>query len=338
VTVRGVFLVIGLVATTAVVSTGASGQAPATQQAPPVVAPPQQQTPPPAQQPPAQQPPAASFRSGVDVVSLTITATDATGHYVRDLNEPDFEVYEDGTRQDISFFTKTTLPLAVSLLLDTSASMEDKMGTVQIAASGFVAQMRSEDQAQLIDFDNKVNITIPFSGDKAALDRGIRATAPGGSTALYNAIYIALKELKKVQAKAGSDLRRQAIVVLTDGEDTSSLVSFEEVLELAKRSETAIYAIGLKSKDYVTTKGYNEADFVLNQLTTQTGGRVFFPAKLDELPGIYRTISEELSSQYSLGYTSKNPKRDSQWRRVVVKIARTGVNARTKQGYYAPGL
>lgn len=281
------------------------------------------------------QPPA--FRSGIDVVSLTVTATDGAGRYVRDLSEADFEIYEDGARQDLSFFTRTNLPLAVSLLLDTSASMEEKMATVHTAATGFVRQLRPEDEAQVIDFDNRVSVSVPFTNNQATLEQGIRLTAAGGSTALYNAIYIALKELKKIQARAAADLRRQAIVALTDGEDTSSLVSFEEVLEQAKRSETAIYAIGLKSKDYLTTKGYNEADFVLRQLTTQTGGRVFFPTAVDELPGIYRQISEELSSQYVLGYSSRNTKRDGRWRRIVVRITRPGVLARTKQGYYGPG-
>ncbi len=337
-TARGVILTIGLLGAAMAAPAGQGTQAPPPPVARPAAPPSAPQAQPTAQAPAGQQPPAASFRSGVDLVSLTVTATDGSGRYVRDLEDADFEVYEDGTRQDVSFFTKLTMPLAVSLLLDTSASMEDKMGTVQTAASGFVDQMRPEDQAQLIDFDNKVTVSVPFTNTKATLERGIRLTAPGGSTALYNAIYIALNELKKVQSKAGADLRRQAIVVLSDGEDTSSLVSFEEVLEQAKRSETAIYAIGLKSKDYVETKGYNEADFVLRQLTTQTGGRAFFPEKIDELPGIYRLISEELSSQYSLGYTSKNPKRDSQWRRIVVRIVRPGVQARTKQGYYAPGL
>ena len=267
-----------------------------------------------------------------------MTATDGSGRYVRDLGEGDFEIYEDGARQDMSFFTRTNLPLAVSLLLDTSASMEDKMATVQTAATGFLRQLRPEDQAQIIDFDNRVTVTVPFSGNQATLEQGIRSTVAGGSTALYNAIYIALKELKKVQTRAAADLRRQAIVVLSDGEDTSSLVSFEEVLEQAKRSETAIYAIALKSKDYLTSKGYNEADYVLRQLTTQTGGRVFFPTVVDELPDIYRQISEELSSQYALGYSSRNAKRDGRWRRIVVRITRPGVLARTKQGYYGPTI
>ncbi len=289
------------------------------------------------QAPPAQgQPPA--FRSSVDLVSLTVTATDQAGRYITDMGQDDFEVFEDGAKQDISFFAQTNLPLAVSVLLDTSASMEDKMATVQTAAIGFVRQLRPEDEAELIDFGSRVTVAVPFASDRAALEKGIRGTVASGSTSLYNAVYIALKELKKVQARAGADLRRQAIVMLSDGEDTSSLVSFDEVLELAKRSETAIYAIALKSKDGLTTKGFHEADYVLRQLTTQTGGRVFFPATVDELPAIYRQISQELSSQYAIGYSSKNPKRDGLWRRIVVRVAIPGVSARTKQGYYAPSI
>jgi Ca-activated chloride channel homolog len=305
------------------------------------------QNPPPTTPPPASaqagtqtaapQEPAPSFRSSVDLVSLTITATDAEGHYVRDLARDEFKVYEDGVQQDVSFFSRTTLPLSVSLLLDTSASMEERMTTAQAAASVFVQQLRPEDQAQLVDFDSRVNVAVPFTKDKAKLEAGIAATTAGGSTALYNAIYIGIKELKKSQVRASSELRRQAIVVLSDGEDTSSLVAFEEVLELAKRSETAVYAIGLRSKeDDQRAKGYSEADFVLRQITAQTGGRVYFPSSANELAGIYRQISEELSSQYSLGYSSRNPKRDGRWRRIVVHTTRPNAFVRTKQGYYGP--
>jgi Ca-activated chloride channel family protein len=131
-------------------------------------------------------------------------------------------------------------------------------------------------------------------------------------------------------------IRREAIVVLSDGEDTSSLVSFDEVLELAKRSETAIYAIGLRSRDLDRTRGFNEADFVLRQLSQETGGRAFFARQASELSGIYGQIADELSSQYTIGYTSGNPKRDGAWRRVLVRVLEPNVTARTKQGYYAP--
>ncbi|MGE5200223.1 MAG: VWA domain-containing protein, partial [Rhodospirillaceae bacterium] len=126
--------------------------------------------------------------------------------------------------------------------------------------------------------------------------------------------------------------------VLSDGEDTSSLVSYDEVLEAAKRSETAIYAIGIRSKDTTGTgRGYGQADYALRQLTTQTGGRVFFPTSVDELRSIYALIEQELSSQYLVGYTSSNQKHDGAWRRITVRTSRPGATARTRMGYYAPG-
>jgi Ca-activated chloride channel family protein len=279
-----------------------------------------------------------AFRSGVDVVSLSVTVTDAAGRYVTDLSQEDFSVFEDGVKQDVSFFSRTNLPLAVSLLVDTSASMDDKIATVRTAAGGFVAHLRPEDRTQLIDFDSRVNVLLPFTSAHPDLDRAIASLSAGGSTALYNAVYISLKELKKNQARSADQLRRQAIVLLTDGEDTSSLVSFDEVLEQTKRSETAVYAIGLRARDSNIGKAYSEAEYVLRQLTSQSGGRVFFPETVLDLPAIYTQIWQELSSQHLLGYSSKNPRRDGRWRRVVVRVERPGTSSRTKQGYYGPSL
>jgi len=150
-------------------------------------------------------------------------------------------------------------------------------------------------------------------------------------------VYIALKDLSRVVATDVSEIRRQAIVLLSDGEDTSSLLPFEEVLDLAKRSETSIYAIGLRSEDAATqSRGFKEAEFVLRQLSQETGGRVFFPNSIAELSTIYAQIADELSSQYTLGYTSRNGRRDGSWRRVIVRVNRPGVAARSKQGYFAP--
>jgi Ca-activated chloride channel family protein len=283
-------------------------------------------------------PQGGAFRSGIDVVSLNVTVTDPANRYVTGLTQDDFSVYEDGVKQDVTFFSRTNLPLAVSLLVDTSASMDEKIATVRTAASGFVAHLRPEDRTQLIDFDSRVNVLLPFTNVHADLDRAVATLTAGGSTALYNAVYIALKELKKNQARSADELRRQAIVLLTDGEDTSSLVSFEEVLEQTKRSETAVYAIGLRARDSNIGKGYSEAEFVLRQLTSQSGGRVFFPETVADLPAIYNQIWQELSSQYLLGYSSKNPRRDGRWRRVVVRVERPGTTSRTKQGYYGPSL
>jgi len=279
-----------------------------------------------------------SFKAGVDLVSLNVTVGDGASRYVTDLEQQDFQVYEDGVLQEVTFFNKTNLPIALGLLLDTSASMETKLPIAQEAAIGFAKKLRAQDLAEVIDFDSRVTILQTFTNKAPELEAAIHKTSAGGSTSMYNAIYIALKDLKKIVATNVDEIRRQAIVVLSDGEDTSSLLPFEEVLDLAKRSETAIYAIGLRSNELGTSsnKGFKEAEFVLRQLSQETGGRVFFPTAASELPGIYSQISDELSSQYTVGYTSRNTKRDGAWRRVVVRVDRSNAVPRTKQGYFAP--
>lgn len=290
------------------------------------------------QQPQAPQAPVQSFRAGVDLVSLAVTVTDAEAHYVNDLKADDFAVFEDGVKQDLSFFDHSNAPIALALLLDTSASMEQKLTTAQEAAIGFARRLRPQDLAELVDFDTHVQILQEFTSEPPLLERAIKKTTAEGSTSLYNAIYMSLQEMKKLRAKTASEIRRRAIVVMSDGEDTSSLLSFDDVLDLAKRAETAIYAIGTRSPEdaVVNAKGFNEADFVLKQLTQQTGGRAFFPRRIEDLHGIYGQISDELASQYLMGYSSKNGRHDGTWRRVVVRVDRPGALARTKQGYFAP--
>jgi Ca-activated chloride channel family protein len=312
-------------------------------QAPPG-APTQPQTPavPPTQTPPdkpAQTPvqptqPQQRLRSGIDLVSLNVTIMEGT-RYVSDLEESDFEVFEDGAKQSITFFSRVQQPIALAILLDTSASMNERLSTAQEAAIGFARRLRKEDVIEVIDFDSQVRILQSFTNDVAALEKAIRGTDVNGSTSLYNAIYISLKELKKAKASSAEEIRRQAIVVLSDGDDTSSLVPYEEVLDLAKRSETAIYAIGLRPVGAYRSE-FKEAEFVLKQLSQETGGRAYFVTSVSELPKIYEQISEELANQYSLAYSSRNPLRNGAWRRIVVRVSRPGVTARTRQGYYGP--
>lgn len=278
---------------------------------------------------------AQRFRAGIEVVSLSVTVADAAQKFVRDLTEGEFEVFEDGVKQDLTFFSRTQQPVALALLIDTSASMEGQLSLAQEAAIGFVRRLQPEDLAEVVDFDSKVDILQTFTGDRAALERAIRSATADGSTAIYHAIYISLKELAKIQAHDASEIRRQVIVVLSDGEDTSSILGYDEVLDLTKRSETVIYTIGLRGPD-VSIRGFREAEFVLRQLAQETGGRAFFPKQASELPRIYEQISDELAAQYSLAYTPRNPRRDGAWRRVVVRVTRPNLVARTKQGYYAP--
>lgn len=293
-----------------------------------------QTAPPP--QPQTRKPSDSVFRAGVEMVSLNVTVLDPQQHYLTDLESKDFTVIEDGAKQEITYFNRTSLPIALSLLIDTSASMEQRLTIAQDAAIGFAKKLRSQDLAQVVDFDTRVEVLQDFTADPSALEKAIRATQAGGSTAMFNALYISLKELAKIKPRTEDDVHRRAVVVLSDGEDTSSLVTYDEVLDLAKRSATTIYTIGLQSRETGLSKGFKEAEYVLRQLASETGGRAFFVQRAEDLAGIYGVIADELASQYVIGYASTNQKRDGSWRRLTVQVHRTGAAARTKRGYFAP--
>ena len=279
---------------------------------------------------------AAVFRGGVDLVALAVTVTDSSGRHVTDLAAPQFRVFEDSVPQEITYFNHSNLPLSLALLIDTSASMTGRMRTAQNAAIGFVARLRPDDLAQIVAFNRDVRILEGFTGDQPKLEQAIRSATASGSTSLYNAVYVSLRELRKNRAAAESAFRRQAIVLFTDGEDTSSLVGYDEALDLARRSETAIYSIGLEAGDDPAAKVSREAAFVLREFAQETGGRAFFPTRIEDLASVYSQIADELASQYVLGYISKNPRRDGAWRRIAVRVGRDGVTARAKMGYFAP--
>jgi Ca-activated chloride channel family protein len=276
-----------------------------------------------------------AFRAGVDLVSLAVTATDARQRYVADLDRNEFMIAENGVPQELAFFAKAGIPLTLALLIDTSASMQHKLSVAQEAATGFVRHITPADLAMVIDFDSTVQTPQSLTGDRAALENAIRRTTPGGSTVLYNAVYIALNELGKLPRAEATMPRRRAIIVLSDGDDTSSLVSFDEVLDLASRSDTAIYTIGLGPSDPITG-GRSRAQSRLIRLARQTGGRAFFPRNIRDLAGVYGDIREELSNQYALAYESNSLSRDGQWRRVSVRVNRPGIMVRTRPGYFAP--
>lgn len=277
---------------------------------------------------------AQRIRSGIELVSLSVTVTEGT-KYITDLAEADFEVFEDGVKQELTFFSRMQQPIALAVLLDTSNSMEERLPTAQEAAVGFARRLRPIDAMEVIAFNSQVDVVQPLTNDVAALEKAIRGTSVNGSTSLYNAIYVSLKGLKRARAQSTEEIRRQALVVLSDGDDTSSMMPYEEVLDLAKRSETAIYAIGLRQTD-IGRPRFKEAEFVLRQLSQETGGRAFLINSIAELPKIYQQISEELASQYSIAYGSKNKLRNGAWRRIDVRIARPGLTARTRRGYFGP--
>ena len=278
-----------------------------------------------------------TFEVGIEVINLNLSVTDNRSRYVTDLLAKDFAVFEDGIRQELSLFTHENLPISMAVLIDSSASMDEKLATAQAAATRFVRTLRPEDAAEIIQFNDRATVLQDFTADHTALEAAIRRTVAAGPTALHNALYIALKELGK-QKKAGQ-LRRLAIVLLTDGEDTASLVTDEQVLELARKTEINIYAIRLatdRAADRLRPS-FSQASYVLTALSRETGGQVFFPTSLNELETVYDRIAEELRTQYSVGYVSSNRRQDGKWRRIVVRVPeRESITVRHKLGYYGP--
>ncbi|MGH9347318.1 MAG: VWA domain-containing protein [Vicinamibacterales bacterium] len=290
---------------------------------------------------PADVPSAPVFRAAVDLVALNVVVTDTRQRLVSGLTAGDFAVYEDGVQQEVSFFAASAVPLDLALLLDTSASMHDKMQTMQEAALGFLGTLRPGDRAAIVDIKDTVRVAYALGDDREAANQAVRTTVARGGTSLYNGLYLALKEMVK-QRRANGEVRRQAIAVLSDGEDTSSLVGYEDVMQLAKQSGITIYTITLKSPLAVKQASvsgrryFSQSEFAMKALAQETGARSFFPSAVRDLAGVYGVIAEELANQYAIGYSSKNARRDGVFRRVIVQIAeRPGARARTRSGYMA---
>ena len=276
-----------------------------------------------------------TFRAGVDLVTLSVTVTGPNGRYISDLEAGDFTILEDGKKQDISIFERANSPLAVSLLIDSSGSMFRQMALAQRAASEFVARLRPGDVAEIVDFDRRVQVLQPFTNDRAALERAIQQVVARGSTSMFNAIYIALREHSVLAKPAGDEIRRDVIVVLSDGDDTSSLVTHDHLLDGAKRAQSVIYAIGLGVGDPRLRRGSTPPEYALRSLAHETGGRLFLPKTADALSGIYREIADELASQYVLGYVSNNVSARPGWRTLSARVGRPELHARSRPGYYA---
>jgi Ca-activated chloride channel family protein len=295
--------------------------------------------------PPQAQGQRAVFHTGVDVVTLNVTVSDARDKYVGGLKSGDFQVYEDGVQQDLAFFEASEVPLDLAMLLDVSASMEQKLPFVRKAATGFANALRPGDRASVVMFNNRINVAQPFTSDIPAVTRAIEQSTASGGTALYNAIYVTLKEFVR-DARRDDLIRRRAMVVLTDGEDTSSLLNFEELQEEARRDGVTIYTIGLRDERPTTSatttrehRYFSQSDYCLKTLANDTGALAFFPDRLADLASAYEAIGHELSQQYALAYTSKNPVRNGAFRRLVVRIVnRPDMRPRTRPGYLADGL
>ena len=283
----------------------------------------------------------ATFKAGVDLVSLNVVVLDPQQQFVGGLTAGNFAVFEDGVQQDVSFFAAAELPLDLAILLDTSASMRGKIATAQKAAVGFVSALRPTDRLLVIDIKDSSRLLTPLSHDLNAAKDAIFATSADGSTAIYNGLYLTLKEMTR-QRQPEKGVRRQALVLLSDGDDTTSIVAYDDVMELAKQAGISIYTIMLRSSLFESqiarrSPEASKSEFGMKALAQETGGRSFFALEIDDLAGVYQSIGQELASQYALGYLSTNQRRDGAYRRVNVRVVdRVNAQPRTRAGYLAP--
>ena len=279
-----------------------------------------------------------TFSSTVDVVNLNVSVSDGRDRHVTGLAATDFKIFEDGVAQQLYVFTQERLPISLAILVDSSLSMQPSLPAVKTAALRLVHALQPDDQAEIIQFNHRFTVLQDFTSDQGLLETAVRGIRAEGATGIYNALYLTLKDPKF--RRKSDELKRQAVVVLSDGEDTSSMVSDEQVLALAKKENVTVFSISLRQPrpSSLDTEAPDRALFFLTALARDTGGRSYFPAGLAQIDGVYDKIAEELRTQYALGYISSNPSRDGKWRRISIATAQGNLMLRHKQGYYAGAL
>jgi len=274
-----------------------------------------------------------TFGIDVEVVSLNLAITDPGGQHVADVTEQDVAVFENGVRQPLCLFTRESWPITLSVLIDSSDSMNRAMPFVQAAARRLLKTLEPRDRAQVAQFSRRLRVLQDLTSDRSALEAAVDAVEVDGDTALYSSLYIALKEL----AAPGRDgvPERRAVVVLSDGSDTASFVTDEQVIETARKAQVSVYAIGFRDGRSAAPPRESLPTYFLTTLARETGGLVFFPSSLADLDGVYDRIARELRTLYGVAYVPSDPALDGGWRRISVRTLRPNLLVRHRTGYYA---
>ncbi len=268
----------------------------------------------------------------VDVVSVTAVVFDKSGRLVRGLGPQDVRLLEDGVEQQVSYFREASsegdpaarIPLSVALVIDTSGSMGGPRNQIlrflQEAILSFVHKLEEVDQALVVSFNETVKGSSEFTGDSERLELFVDGLQAWGGTSLYDAVHYSLE---RIESRPG----RKALVVFSDGADTTSTLDAQTVVDYARAVEATVYAIGFSG-----TQG--SARGFLRRITSETGGRHYAPDKVGELARVFSEISQELKSHYLLAYTPKRAA-DRTWRRIELKLRRPGLEVRVRKGYFA---
>jgi VWFA-related protein len=298
-------------------------------------------------------------RVDTSLVTIPVSVRDRNGRYAPDLGREDFRVFEDGVEQRIAYFATVDQPFTVALLLDTSGSTEFSIGEIQRAASAFVEQLKPADRVTVISFDDRIDVLCEPTSDREQLNRAIRRAHGGGSTRLYDAVEYTLK--KKLSQIPG----RKAIVLLTDGVDTTSHASYKSSLRVAEESDALIYTVsyggfrgtlpgviaqpriplpggggiilgnprGTGAGGGTTAADYARGDAYLNELAQRTGGRMYRGNSVVNISQAFEWVAEELRRQYSIGYYPKSAGKSGERRQIKVQVNQPNLAVQARDSY-----
>lgn len=276
-----------------------------------------------------------SLKTETDMTLVNVTVTDPYGRLVTGLEQNNFRIFEDNAEQEVIRFSSEDVPISIGVIFDMSGSMADKVDKSRLAAVQFFQTANPQDEFFLVSFNDRAQLVSPFTPSVEEVQNRLMYTAAHGRTALLDAIYLGLSQMK------GAHNTKKALLIISDGGDNHSRYSTLDIRNYSKEADVQIYAIGLYEPDGGPTPEEHEGPALLNELTTETGGRTFRVNNLNDLPDIATKISMELRNQYVVGYRPSHREHDGKWRKIKVKLRPPKglppltVFART--GYYAPG-
>src|SRR5690242_9860620 len=286
--------------------------------------------------------PGKTFKPGdtmhvdVDLAVVNVTVTDPYNRLVTGLDPDNFRIFEDNVEQEVVTFSSEDVPISIGVIFDFSGSMANKVGKAREAALQFFKTANPQDEFFLVSFNERAELTSSFTNSVEDLQSRLMLTSPKGRTALLDAIYLGLSQMR------GAHNAKRALLILSDGGDNHSRYNESDIKRLVREADTQLYAIGIfdplgsRNRTPEELKGPS----LLSEITEMTGGRVFSVERLEDLPDIATKIGMELRNQYVLGYRPSNKAHDARWRKIKIKLrAPRGLPPLTvysKTGYYAP--
>jgi Ca-activated chloride channel family protein len=272
--------------------------------------------------------PETTFKVGTDLVLLNVSVFDSSGKIIKGLTQTAFTVYENNVKQEVSVFRQEDVPVSLGLEIDNSASMQDKKDRVVSAALAMVKASNPDDEIFIINFNEEPELAEDFTSDIKVLEKSLRNLKTQGETAMRDAVLLGIEHLR---AKAHRDKR--VLVVITDGEDNSSIATQQRIIEAAHQNNVIVYAIGLLGQEQ--SESAARAKTQIEALTLATGGRSWFPGDVNTIAAITPEIAHEIRNQYIVGYTPSDLTKDGKFRTIRVEVNVPGATVRTRSGYYA---